>query len=281
MTADTSKWVFGQSLFANQFYRLDYTGPAPDLASDTPVVVAFAPFDFPFENSDGGWGSASFSKRGIAHVCVSHAQEDWHQNASFFPAMQACRDAFSLSRPLVAYGFSMGGYAALLAARTLKAKRVVAISPQYTIDDAVVPWDRRYYKEWMRMGPWIHDAVPEVSAIEGEVIVCLDPLHRKDRRQWTLFPTPSDCNRVLLHGAGHAGIQTMIEMGMTDVLFDLLRCEVGWQDLRRAYRTNRRKSFRYLRGVGKHVYGQNMPIAPYFLQLARENGFHRLIKRWG
>lgn len=262
--------------------RLEYIGPDLNDPEHRPanVVVAFAPVDFPFNPDSGGWGSRSFRKRGIAHVCVYHSAPDWYQNGAFFKAMSHLRKVLGDDIALTTYGFSMGGYGAILAADHLNARRAVAVSPQFSVDPAVVPFERRYKAEWAAMGRWHHDLSAYRKDAGREVIVLLDPLHRQDRRQEALFPKPSGHTRCLIHGAGHAGIQTLVEMGIVEVLFDMLRGDASAKDLRNAYRQHRQTGFRYLRKVGTRLHERAHPMAPQFMDWAKARGFRRLIKKW-
>lgn len=282
VTAETANWVKRAIVHDGAALRLEYNGPVLADPTQAPkqVVVAFAPFDYPFESEQGGWGSRSFSKRGIPHICVFHSAEDWYQNSEFFTAMRNCRAYLGEGVDITTYGFSMGGYGAILAADCIDAQRAVAVSPQFSIDPATVPFERRYNAEWSAMGPWLHDMAQHRKDKGREVIVLLDPLHRLDRRQEALFPKPLGYGRCLIHGAGHAGIQTLVEMGIIDVLFDVLRGNASTNDLRQAYRQNRRQGFRYLRKVGTRLHERGHPMAPSFLEWAKTRRFRRLIKKW-
>ena len=270
-------WITRQVIFSGNELRLEYSGPPPK--ARLRAVVAFPPFDYPFEEPEGGWGSRSFSKRGIAHVCVFHRAENWHQHDEFAVALRACRAFFGPDIALTTYGFSMGGYAALLGARAVDADRAVAVSPQFSINPEVPPFDRRYALQWQAMGDWKHDIATQMDDSRDYIVLC-DPLHRMDRRQEALFPRPASYQRVLIHGAGHAGIQTMVAMGIGETFFDLLTGAIGPATLRRAYRDRRRNSFRYLRKVGTILHERRHPMAPHFMELAKAAEFHRLIKKW-
>lgn len=270
-------------IFSGTHMQLEYNGPDPaDLrATANPrVIVAFGPFDYPSPKVAEGWGSRSFTKRGIAHVCVFHYAEDWHQNDDFFDAMRACRTFLGPDIDITTYGFSMGGYGAMLGASALKASRVVAVSPQSSIDSKAVPFERRYDPQWTALAGWKHNLGSEVLSDTAEYIVLFDPLHNLDRKHEVRLPKPDSYTRCLIHGAGHAGLQTIIEMGIQEVLFDLLRGTVTPADMRRAYRTGRKTSFRYLRRVGTRLHKQKNPKAHKLLEMAEDNRFHRLIKKW-
>jgi hypothetical protein len=281
--AEIVQQVARHVIFSGAHLHLEYNGPAlSDLLHSTNprVVVAFAPFDYLPPEEAEGWGSRSFAKRGIAHICVFHRAEDWHQNDDFFNAMRACRTYLGPDIGVTAYGFSMGGYGAMLGAPALKADRVVAVSPQSSIDPRAVPFERRYGPQWAAMGGWKHDLSTTISDDTAEYIVLFDPLHRLDRKHEARLPKPSGYTRCLIHGAGHAGLQTLVEMNIQEMFFDLLRGTVTPFEMRHAYRKNRKNSFRYLRKIGTRLHDQKRPMARNLLGLAKAGGHRRLIKKW-
>jgi hypothetical protein len=270
-------------VFAGKHMRLEYNGPAIEELEKTEnprVVVAFGPFDYPFLNDVEGWGSASFSKRDIAHVCVFHSAEDWHQNADFFPAMQACRAFLGRRINVTSYGFSMGGYGALLGAKTLDAERTVAVSPQSSIDPAVVRFERRYGPQWAAMDGWKHDLSKQMNDSQTYYLVLFDPLHNQDRKHESRLPKPANYTRCLLHGVGHAGLQALVEMKIQETLFDVLQGTADASDLRNAFRARRELGFRYLRKLGTRLHERKHPKAAAVFEIAKRNGFRRLIKKW-
>ena len=271
-------------VFSGEHIRLEYTGPDPSsfiTTSKTNVVIAFAPFDFPFAPKTVGWGSSSFSKRKITHVCVFSATPDWYQNDEFFDAMKACGAFLGPNADITSYGFSMGGYGALLGAKALGATRAVAVSPQFSIDPAVVKFERRYSEQWAAMSGWKYNLSEHMKGSATEYIVLFDPLHRQDSRHEARLPKPSNYQRCLLHGVGHAGIQALVEIKEQEALFDLLRGVANHREVRLAFRSKRDVSFRYVRKVGTRLHEQKRAAAVGFMDLAKRNGFRRLIKKWG
>ena len=112
------------------------------------VAVCFPDRVHPVGFDQPGWGEGFLTKRGVSAIYIAEAGIDWFQCPDFFDAMQACRAALG-QRPVTTYGSSMGGYAAILGARALGADRCFALSPQYSIDPEVVPFERDPI-EWMR-----------------------------------------------------------------------------------------------------------------------------------
>jgi hypothetical protein len=268
-------WASRVVIYDGPRLRLEYTGPTDPAR----VLVAFPPFDYPFHTDQGGWGTKSFTKRSMAHVCVFHRDEDWHQHDEFFDAMRACRAYFGAAPELTAYGFSMGGYGAFLGAQALDASRAIAVSPQSSIDPNVVRFERRYRDQWAKMDGWCHDLRDHLDD-KRSYTVMVDPMHGQDKKHEARLPKPAQYSRVLLHGAGHAGIQTIVDMGQSAALFDLLRGDIAPQDMRIAYRAGRRDGFRYVRKMGILLHQQRKPAARMFYAIAQDKGYRRLLKKW-
>lgn len=277
MPNDTrSTWAKTSVIHQCASYRITYDGPKEILNGH--VIVSFAPVDFPFD-AQQGWGSRSFTKRCIPHVCVFHRHEDWHQNPDFLPAMRAIRNAFSREVDLIAYGFSMGGFAALLAARTLQSSQAIAVSPQVSIDPETVPFERRYFEQWNKMGPWMTHLSDEMDD-QRAYLILYDPLHKKDRKHINLLPKQGGSHHILIHGGGHAIIQTLVEAGLSEVLFDFLNLKETPRGLRSSFRASRHMSFRYVRRLGNLSFQKNSKAKHQFYDLAVKNGYRRLIKKW-
>lgn len=86
-----------------------------------------------------------FVKDGYAHLHLQSKFNDWYNNAET-TELEARLGALHGYDRRVGIGFSMGGYAAFRFAPVLGLQHLIAVSPQYTIDSALVPQDRRYRK---------------------------------------------------------------------------------------------------------------------------------------
>ena len=75
------------------------------------------------------------SKRPHWYLC-----DEWPQ------ALAAAQEAMSRHVLRVGYGYSMGAYAALKHSKALGLDRVLAFSPQWSVDPEEAPWDER--KDW-------------------------------------------------------------------------------------------------------------------------------------
>lgn len=96
------------------------------------------------------WGYGFIEKQGWSMLGVMAAGWTWYRDpwvADQFDDL-AASGFFARHRRVIFYGASMGGYAACAFAAACPGAEVVAISPQSTLDKAVVPWETRYKVAW-------------------------------------------------------------------------------------------------------------------------------------
>ncbi|WP_137124954.1 DUF563 domain-containing protein [Roseomonas sp. HF4] len=162
------------------------------------------------------------------------------KSPNWYPAEAMARAApvvAALRRgPLIGYGYSMGGYAALKYGRLLCLDAALAVSPQVSIDPAEVPNDRRFHR---RFDPTLHAAmgVREEDLAPFPVVVA-DPWFRLDRLHADRAGPADRVARIWLPFMRHA---TIGRLAGTDILRDALdlmlqRDAVGLAALLRARR---------------------------------------------
>lgn len=91
--------------------------------------------------------SASFAKAGFAQLSIKTRANDWFINPDTRALDSALADLAAHFEEVRCLGYSMGGYGAFRFARALRARSVVAVSPQVSIHPDEVPFDRRYRTE--------------------------------------------------------------------------------------------------------------------------------------
>lgn len=114
-TADTSRWVV----------TFDNFGLGPG-------------FDRP------GFGQGFLEAAGISAIHVMGVGDDWYQYPEMTEALAAVRQAVQGAERVMTYGSSMGGYAALRFAEAAGAQAVLALSPQYSINPLLAPFETRW-----------------------------------------------------------------------------------------------------------------------------------------
>ena len=114
--------------------------------------------------------------------------------------LAAVRGTIADGAVVLAYGSSMGGYAAIRFADRVGAQRVLALSPQYSVDPRVVPQDRRWRSAQRRIR-----FRPELNGPIGcaaEVTIVYDPCSL-DGHHVERIARDVAVRRVRIRHAGH------------------------------------------------------------------------------
>jgi Tetratricopeptide repeat len=120
--------------------------PAPESANDSTLVVTFTPWVFKIVE-EHGFGASIFHTEGMEEVNFIARKNHWYQTYEMIEAIQYVDAHVVGGKRRIGYGGSMGAYAAINYAQALKLETVIAISPQYSIDRAKVPFEKRWSKE--------------------------------------------------------------------------------------------------------------------------------------
>lgn len=148
------------------------------------LVVTFDNLDLALEKrrDQRPWGFDFIAKQGWSMLGVMASGWTWYRDDWLFAQFdQLVRDGFfARFRRVVFYGASMGGYGACAFAKAVPGADVVVISPQSSLDPALVPWERRYRKGAARdfSGPYADGATGIANA--ARVFVFYDPYQAAD-----------------------------------------------------------------------------------------------------
>jgi hypothetical protein len=108
------------------------------------IVVTFASFTDDPTLDRAGFGEDMFRTANVPAIHIISRGNEWYQYDRIEDLFQeVIRTTFGYPRVL-SYGSSMGGYAAIRFADLVGANRVLAMSPQYSIDPQKVPWEKRW-----------------------------------------------------------------------------------------------------------------------------------------
>jgi pimeloyl-ACP methyl ester carboxylesterase len=151
--------------------------------SDT-LVVTFDNLDIAMGKREDRrpWGFSFIEKQGWSMLGVMANGWTWYRDPWVWQQFDALRDSgfFKQFKRVVFYGASMGGYAACAFVAACPGADVVAISPQSTLDKAIVPWETRYHTAWGRDFGGAYGDAAEVSAAAGRVFLLYDPYEPLD-----------------------------------------------------------------------------------------------------
>ncbi len=130
------------------------------------------------------WAYKFARESGLSHLGVMAHVSDWYRDAGLIERFERLvRDGFFDGYDRVVFaGVSMGGYAAIAFGSLVKDAHVIAINPQTTLDEALVPWETRY--ENGRRQDWtlpLGDAAALTGGL-GRLNVFYDPYHALDQK---------------------------------------------------------------------------------------------------
>ncbi|MEQ5871292.1 alpha/beta hydrolase [Sagittula sp. NFXS13] len=163
-----------------------------------------------------------FLRAGFSHLHLQSRENDWFINSDTEALEEQLAHFVSRYEEVVAMGFSMGGYGALRFASVLKVQRMLAISPQVSIDRSLVAWDKRYRAEARGWDGCLGALAGRGTNVRGAVLV--DPFKPLDLRHGRmiceLYP---HLTLVMLPNGGHPATRAMREDGR----FDWLKTELA------------------------------------------------------
>ncbi|MDZ4096393.1 MAG: alpha/beta hydrolase [Paracoccaceae bacterium] len=167
----------------------------------------------------------SFLRQGYSHLAIQSRDNDWYINPETEALAASLRDFSAKFGQSLAFGFSMGGYAALRFSRDLLLNRVIAVSPQVSIAPEIVPFDRRYRHEAAGFDAGLGNLARfGHEGLQG--LVLFDPFRTLDRGNaamiGAIFPGLSLCRlgfgghpatQVIGETAGFGAVQKLVLQG--------------------------------------------------------------------
>lgn len=185
-----------------------------------------------------------FAQRlGIDALVVQTARRDWFVSEGSAALADALTRATRDREEVVATGFSMGGYAALLYSAACHARRIMVVSPQYCIDPQIAPFDPERHGKFARIGlPMPRPESRGNVAVEGVLIH--DPAIRADRAHAALvraaFPR---LHAVALPYGGHPATGAIGATGRIGRIAEMLVTDrLDPMAIRQLHRTARRRA---------------------------------------
>lgn len=176
--------------------------------------------------------------------------KSWFPKSSMWNMLQSIAELIAPFQQRIAYGGSMGGYAAIKYSNLLNVQRVVAMVPQYSIDPEDVE-DARYnmfYQPELNEGMRIE--AEDVSQ-EREYILVYDPYCTEDRAHYLKLEAVLPQHHVLhLPFTGHDAIAVLAS---SELLYDFLLHEYDESYFYQKMRRVKKNSKFYYRKVIENI----------------------------
>jgi hypothetical protein len=227
-----------------------YDGPDVEVrylpAESNFLCITFSHLYGSYQNKMPGFAEAFLIKRQISALHFIARSNHWWQPEDVDQALDSVMNSGVLDQyaERVGYGSSMGAYGAILFSRNLKLTRVAAMSPQFSVDPLVVPWDERY-KPWTSKLAFRRPALNVAVDKSTDVLVVYDP-HTLDKQHWRHLSVIPNATPLQLPYCGHPPLAFLESVGLIGK-FTLEAIEGSldpseWRQIRRA---ERRKSQHY------------------------------------
>jgi hypothetical protein len=149
-----------------------------------------------------GFGERFFASRGVNAIHVLSRDNDWYLSPDIERALAAAAKAVAPFDRISAYGSSMGAYAAIRLGRLVGATTAIALSPQFSIDPRLVPFEDRWKLDARRLDYEIERRLAQKGFVET-AYVFYDPADRRDARHVELFRRCLDVRDIRLPDCGH------------------------------------------------------------------------------
>ena len=167
------------------FYRENSAHSFLFLPRDKTLVVTFDNLDIAMGKREDRrpWGFSFIEKQGWSMLGVMANGWTWYRDPWVWAEFDrlAAEGFFAGFARVAFYGASMGGYAACAFAAVHPGCQVVAISPQSTLDKALVPWESRYKTAWASDFTGKYGDAAAASRAAARVSIIFDPYEPLDR----------------------------------------------------------------------------------------------------
>lgn len=216
------------------------------------LLVTFENLDHVYDFNDDRmpWGHAYAQERGWSSLGMMAHGWTWYRDEpvyDFFDRMRR-RKFFSGFNNVVFYGASMGAYAACAFSAAAPGARVIAISPQATLDREIAGWETRYRVAWRRDYSGRFGYAPDMLAKAKHAHLFYDPRIPLDAMHAALF-RGENITKYHCRFMGHRLASLWAQMGVlktvADACVDDSLTESTFYEIMRA----RRGNGRYERGL--------------------------------
>lgn len=192
-------------LFEDDNYRVE----SGILDPSRPVIVSFCNYNVnlhPTKKGDFGkaFGVSAVASLGFNSVALTTNRNDWYQNKSVLRALDSIKRIARKGTPLITYGSSMGGFAAINFSEYLQADFFLAISPQFTIDREFFNKinDRRWAKE-RELLEVTNDFIAERRCGSRKGVIVYDDKLRTDAEHASWCAKLTEGSLIALPFSGH------------------------------------------------------------------------------
>lgn len=174
------------------------------------VIVTFGSYTNDPSLDRPGFGEEFLARAGLDAIHVINRQNRWYQHPERDEALAAIAAVVARSyRRAITYGSSKGGYAALRYAVSCGADTAIALSPQFSVNPRVAPWEVRWQADVVRTQ--FNEPPCDPAATQ---YVFYDPRVTLDARHVDLIERAGPVIRIPIPYGGHPVGALLAETGV-------------------------------------------------------------------
>ena len=198
-----------------------------------------------------GFGEWFFDVNGIDAIHVIPRENRWYHYPEMAEAMGQVHAAVQGYDRVTTYGSSMGAYGAIRFAGLAGAHAVLALSPQFSIHPATVPWEVRWAESGTHFDPRWERTLPFPAVADACVVY--DPTDG-DARHIAAITRRFSFRSVRMPYAGHPVTGCLAEIGLLqDLVLDMCRGELDLAQFQSAVLERLPESSHYLTTTAKRL----------------------------
>lgn len=222
-------------------------------------VVTFDNYSIGHGFDREGFGETYLRSQGISAIHIMGRREDWYQYPEMPEVLAAVREAISSAARSMTYGSSMGGYAALRFADGLNVDAALALSPQYSINPALVPFEKRWLQDAERIH-WLPEGEPPLPS-SAQAIAVYDPASI-DKVHIDLIASETDLIKIPVRYSGHPSASVLAEQQiLSPLLNDVLNGTLDPIKYKREAKARRKDSVTYLITLSESLASKRRDVA--------------------
>jgi hypothetical protein len=178
-------------------------------------VVTFDAYTDTRDIDRPGFGEHYFVSRRIDAIHLLTRENDWYQYPEVPGVAAEVAARVQGYRRVVAYGHSMGAYAAIRFGGMAGASAALAISPQFSIDQRTAPFEKRWKYDSDRIDFTLERTL--ATPFVDTAVIAYDP-HDDDRRHVEMFRRRTKVVDIRLPDVGHPATGSLAEAYVLDDL---------------------------------------------------------------
>lgn len=186
------------------------------------LVLSFTGVGQPGEAVQGVEAARMASEDGKNHVMfIADASRSWMNGPGIVEGIRAAVARLCdriKPRRLLTVGNSMGGSSALIFAGLHPVDGVLALSPQYSVNPVIVPWETRWHEFTEKIANWRFPSCPDLSRSQTKVVI-LHGRHAEERRHANLFRQGPSLSHYLMRGKDHLLARELKRRGLLQPIF--------------------------------------------------------------